>query len=374
MLCKLILATQGDGLEHEVVSLTEHSLHEPRLAEARIPVAYLGMRQGIPDPRAIVRLARLLRRSPPDVIQSWMAHANLLSGLAALAAGSIPVVWGIRHSVLDPQTTKRLSRWTTSLCARLSGVLPTGIVCCAEAALRSHVALGYRSDRMVVIPNGFEVGEFAMDASAGARVRSELSIPAGALVVGFLGRFHLDKDPRNFIAAAKVVTEGTRDAVFLLAGEGMEWSNAELSAWVDECGLRSRVHLLGARADVSALLSAMNVLACSSRTEAFPNVLGEALLCGVPCVATDCGDSREIVGPSGRIVPPQDPAALGKAILELLALDERERAALGVTARDRMRARYDIRQVAQRYAELYREVCDTRPVPDARAGRHRQVQ
>lgn len=357
MLYKLVTATRSARLSHAVVALMDGALYGSRLARDGVPVTYLGMRQGVPDPRAVVKLVRLLRRQRPDVIQGWMYHADLLAGVAGAVAGRIPVIWGIHHSRLDPASTRRRSRWTVLACARLSGVLPRRIVCCADAALRSHAALGFHADRMVVIPNGFEVERFATSAHTRARIRRELALAEGSHVVGLVARFHPDKDFRSFLAAARLVADSDPDAAFVAAGQGADWSNPTLSGWIDELGLRPRIRLLGLRSDVPDVLAAMDVLASSSRSEGFPQVLGEAMLCGVPVAATDCGDSREIVGDTGRIVSVGDPAALAAAVLELLALAPGQRARLGAAARDRVRERYDIRAVARRYTALYAEVC-----------------
>src|SRR6266568_5186301 len=356
MLSKLVSANRTGGLCHSVVSLTDGGVFGGQLTASGVPVTCLGMRRGVPGPIALARLVRLLRRDRPEVVQSWMYHANLLAGVAATATRT-PVVWGIHHSDVDRRNVKRLTRWTRSVSARLSGALPVRIVCCAESALRSHVGLGYRADRMVVIPNGFDLDRFAADSHARARLRHELSIPSGAPVVGLVARVHPDKDHRTFLAAAGLVAQENREVLFLLAGEGATPSNPALSASVREFGIAPRVRLLGLRSDVPRLLSALDVLVSSSRSEGFPQILGEAMLCGVPCAATDCGDSREIVGPTGRIVPPRDPVALARAIMELLALAPGDRAALGNAARERIVERYDIRVVARRYAALYAEVC-----------------
>lgn len=355
MLHKLVSATQGDGVVHAVASLTSEGVVGPRLAAQGVRVACLGMSPGRPRPLALVRLVRWLRRERIDVVQSWMYHADLLAGLAG-ALARVPVVWGIHHSDVDPRHVKRLTGWTRALCARLSPVLPARIVCCARSALESHRAIGYRGDRMVVIPNGFDVDRLAPDPQARAQVRRDLSIPDGAPAIGLLARFHPDKDHQTFLAAAGLVAARRPDAVFVLAGIDVEAGNPVLAARIDELGLRSRVRLLGPRRDVPRLLAALDVLVSASRSEAFPLVLGEAMLCGTPCVATDCGDSREIVGPTGRVVPPRTPAALADGVAALLALAPGERKALGAAARERIRGRYDMREVADRYLALYREV------------------
>jgi len=355
MLVKLIGATRADGVGHAVVSLMDEGTFGERLASEGVPVACLRMRRGVPDPSAIVRLVGLLRRERPDLVHAWMYHANLLAGLAG-AVARVPVVWGIHHADVDPSNTKRLSHWTNLACARLSGVLPARIVCCAGSVLRSHAGLGYRKDRMVVIPNGFEVERFRPDPAVRARVRAQLAVPPDALVVGVVARFHPDKDHENFVAAARRVASGNARATFVLAGDGVEASNPQLSRWIEDAGIRGRVQLLGRRSDVPELLAALDVLASPSRTEGFPQVIGEAMLCGVPCAVTDCGDSGVIVGACGRIVRPRDPAALAGAILELLELPSEARASLGEAARESVRARFDLRAVAQRYTALYREV------------------
>jgi glycosyltransferase involved in cell wall biosynthesis len=351
---RLVSSTRA-RLDHDVVSLTGPGHFGPKLLAEGVPVTCLNMRPGAPDPVALVRLIRHLRARRPDVVQSWMYHANLLAGLAAAAAGRIPTVWGIRHSELA-RSTKRSTRWTSAACAALSGILPAGIVFCAHSALRAHAGMGYRAGRMVVIPNGFAAEALARDPAAGARIRRELSIDEEAVVVGTVSRFHPDKDPDNLLRAARRVAGAEPRAIFVLVGHGLDASNAWLSSRVGELGLRDRVRLLGERKDVLALLSAVDVFAQASRTEAFPNSLGEAMLCSAACVATDCGDSREIVGSTGLIVPVENSAALAGAILELLAVGPAGRAALGARARDRVRERYDLREVARRYADLYAEV------------------
>jgi glycosyltransferase involved in cell wall biosynthesis len=368
MLHKLVVATRDAPVVHRVVTLLDGGMFAAALREAGVEVRSLGLRRGVPDPASLWRLARWLRRDRPDVVQSWLYHADLLAGLAAAAAGGIPVVWNVRHADVEPGHARRLTHWTRLVCARLSGVLPARIVCCGEAARRAHAALGYRADRLLVIPNGFPLGDLERDPVGGAAVRRELSLPDGAPVVGLLGRFDPDKDHRNFLAAAARVARAAPAVRFVLAGDGVDGANPTLQAWIEEhAGLAGRVRLLGLRQDVPRLLSALDVLALSSRAEAFPNVLGEAMACGVPCVATDCGDAREILGPAGLVVPPRDPAALADALLDVLARPAGERAALGAAGRARVRERYDVRAVARRYLALYAEVSGRGAAPEAAA-------
>jgi glycosyltransferase involved in cell wall biosynthesis len=178
-------------------------------------------------------------------------------------------------------------------------------------------------------------------------------------LVGLIGRLHPHKDHRTFVRAAQFVAKRFPNAHFLGAGEEQTYSAIDLWSWVSEAGLRDRFHWLGVRRDVAAIDASLDVLVCSSTTEGFPNVVGEAMACGVPCVATDVGESAEVVGDTGRIVPKQDPQRLGEAIVELLRMSRAERIALGERARARVVERYDIHRIVARYRELWNELART---------------
>ena len=318
---------------------------------------YEFLRPKLPNPWHLLTLARDLRRFQPDVVQGWMYLGNLFGGVAAkLARRDLPVAWNIRHSTLDPQIDSRSMRWSAWLGGQLSGLVPDRIVLCAEAARAAHLRVGYAPEKLEVIPNGFDLSELRPDSVARQRLRAEIGISDETPLVGLIGRLHQHKDHRTFVRAARVVAERFPNAHFVGAGEEQTYSAADLWSWVDEAGLRDRFHWLGVRHDVPAIDASLDVLVCSSTTEGFPNVVGEAMACGVPCVATDVGECAEVVGDTGRIVPKQDPQRLGEATVDLLQMLRSERTALGGLARRRVVERYDINRVVERYGDLWREL------------------
>ena len=144
------------------------------------------------------------------------------------------------------------------------------------------------------------------------------------------------------------------DAHFLLAGAGVEDNNPALRRAIKQAGVGTNTHLLGKREDISRLMAALDVLVSSSSSgEAFPNVLGEAMACGVPCVVTGVGDSAEIVGETGRVVAVGDMDGLAHNIVEILQLSYEERRAMGAKARERIRVRYNIESVVRQYEKFY---------------------
>jgi glycosyltransferase involved in cell wall biosynthesis len=242
------------------------------------------------------------------------------------------------------------------LCARFSRWLPAAIVACAEEARRTHVAFGYDPENMIVIPNGFDTEALRPDPAARDSVRAELGLPPETALVGLVARFHPQKDHQSFARAAEHLRwRWQRDDVhFVLCGRGVTGDNPELIDWLDKAKVRDRCHLLGDRRDVARIQAALD-LACLSSAggEAFPLVLGEAMACGIPCVATDVADTRLLVGEAGRIVPPRDPVALASAMAEVLDLPTAERARLGTIARRRIETCYSLPRIVERYAALH---------------------
>jgi glycosyltransferase involved in cell wall biosynthesis len=354
MLHKL-LAQPGAASRAAVAVLVEPGPAARRFEALGVRVFSLGMERGRASATALPRLVRLIRRERPDVVQTWLYHADLLGGLAA-ALARVPVIWGVRNERLQRHESAT-TRLTRRLCGPLSWRLPRSVVCNSEAARRSHEQLGYAPHKLVVVPNGFDLERFRPSPDARAALRNELGVAPSTPLVGMVARLDPHKDHATFLAAARRVADAIGDARFVLCGEGTSPGDAALDRLAAASGVGARVHLLGKRRDVERVTAALDVACLTSTSESFPNVIGEAMACGVPCVATDCGDVREIMGGYGRVVPIGDAAAVAAAVLDLLRLDPAARDALVEAARQRVRARYDIAVVARRLEEIQRAAC-----------------
>jgi glycosyltransferase involved in cell wall biosynthesis len=342
--------------ENEVISLTDLGPMAERLAASGTPVRALGMRRGTANPLKILQLAEWLKESKPQVIQTWMYHADLIGGSAAYLAEKLPVVWGIHHTNLDPDQNKRTTIWTARACARLSRLLPERIVCCSEASRKAHARFGYSEEKMEVIPNGFDIRRFYPDAEARRGLRQELGIAADAPLIGMAARFHIQKGHKSFIEAATSLHSRVPDVHYVLCGQDVDQNNTELTAWIEKAGLRNVCHLLGARDDMPRFFGALDIATSSSLSEAFPMAVGEAMACGTPCVVTDVGDSALIVGDTGKVVPADDPKSLAAAWEELLGSGPVVRQQMGRAGRNRVEQRFNIGVIVERYQELYRQI------------------
>ncbi|MGE8657807.1 MAG: glycosyltransferase family 4 protein [Achromobacter sp.] len=349
----------GQDVEHIVVSLTDEGLYGERLRAAGVAVHALGMPRGRITLGGFMALRRLIAGARPDAVQTWMYHADLIGGLAARLAGVRAIAWGIRNSGAHLERSSRSARMVLRACALLSGVLPGAIVCAAQNAAERHAAKGYRRDRMVVIANGYDLSRYAPDAPARARVRAQWGLAGDAPVIGCVARWDPLKDHANLLRAVAALVRDGRDAGLrcVLVGRGMTADNPELMALVDKLDLRDRLVLAGPSDDVPGVMNGLDLHVLSSCAEGFPNVVAEAMACGVYCVVTDVGDAAYIVGDAGVVVPPEQPEALARGIETALRdVASRGQGRAGEAGRARVLANFDLARMVQHYTAVWRRL------------------
>jgi glycosyltransferase involved in cell wall biosynthesis len=343
-------------VKSEVVSLMSDGPVGKRIRSLGVPVTTLDMPRGRVTLNGLKKLYFILKKEDPDIVQTWMYHANLIGGLVACISGVERILWNIRSSTLDVNRDKRTTVWVAKLGALLSSCIPDRIVTCASEARSVHADLGYTYSNMTVVPNGFDSQEYRPDEEKGRSIRNEIAQPE-SLLVGMVARFHPQKDHKTFFKAAARVRDEIENVHFVLCGDRVTPKNDKLMYWVNRNGLQDSVSLLGRRDDVPAVMAALDLFVLSSATgEAFPNVVGEAMSCGVPCVVTDVGDSAEIVDDTGIAVPPEDADRLAGACNQILQLSDQDRRDLGAKARKRIQSHYNLQAIADRYLQVYNEV------------------
>jgi len=310
------LCLHSPDFKHVVVCMMDEGKYGPMLEAAGVKVHCLGMPQGKPTWQGVLNFWRLLRGLRPDVVQTWMYHADLMGGVLARLRGVRKIFWGIRHGNLTPGTVKDSTIKVAKLCSRLSTWIPSRIVSCSQQAMESHTAIGYDNSRMTVIPNGYELSRYAPDAFARGRLRAEWGLPEETFLLGMVARFNAQKDHANLFSALQQLKQRGTAFHCVLVGTGMEAGNANLQVLLEKYRVTDVVSLLGRRDDVPDVMNALDLHVLSSLGEAFPNVLAEAMACGTPCVTTNVGDAAYIVDDTGWVVPPQDSAALADALLQ----------------------------------------------------------
>lgn len=352
-----LISASPPHMEHIVVSLMDEAYYGPLLRAAGVPVHSLFQPQGRITLGGLLRLRRVVVSTEPDVVQTWMYHADLVGGLVARWAGVRTVVWGIRNFNLDADKSSYSARTVVRVCAGLSKWLPAAIVCCSELATQVHQAIGYRADKFSVIPNGYDLIRFAPDQGARARLRAEWGILDNETLLGMVARWDPQKDHENLLGALAHLKAGETRFRCVLVGTSMNIGNATLAARLRGLRIEDRVILAGPRDDIPAVMNALDLHVLSSAGEAFPNAVAEAMACGTPCVVTDVGDAALIIGTTGWVVPPQNSDALACGIQQALAaVDANGRGILGRDCRTQISENFSLEKMVAAYIRLWEGV------------------
>lgn len=356
MLLKLLERIDRKKFSPHVISLSTLGEIGPRISALGIPVEALGVDSIVSIPRAFYQLIKRFRAIRPAVVHTWMYHADLLGGVAARVVGIRAVTWGILQSNLSSEVNKYSTLLVARACALLSPWLPARILSCSRFGKIKHVEFGYKEDKFFVLPLGFDLTIFRPDAEAYQAIRVELGLQPNTPLVGLVGRFDPQKNHLGFLEACAIVRRSRPDVHFLLVGNGVDHKNQQLQAAIAGNRLLGVVHLVGARKDIPRIMAALDVLASSSHGEGFPNVLGEAMATGVPCVVTNVGDSAFVVQETGIIVEPGDMQGLAKGLLQVLFLERDELNSLGREARRRIDRNFEIEAVVRQYETYYKDL------------------
>ncbi len=356
MLCRLVKQSQSSRIQHSVITLLEGGVNIAPMRNANIDVVELDLRFGNLIGTTL-QLTRAVRNQKPNLVHGWMYHGNLAATLGGrLYKARCPLVWNVRHSACNLQDEKPSTRKIIRLGKQLSGFSDV-IVYCSKESAEDHARLGYPQSKAVVIPNGFEVDVFKPNANGRGSLAARLGVDADTPILCMAARYAPMKDHRGMVEAMVRLKQRGQKAHLIMLGRGVDNGNEELNALLERSGVADCVSLLGEQTDMTPIYAATDIVVVPSAWgEAFPNVLGEGMASGIPCVSTDVGDSRWIVGDAGVVVPPRDPDALADAIGDLIAMGKQCRRELGARGRQRILQNFTIERIANQYEDLYRKL------------------
>lgn len=340
-LVELVLRLDRDRFQPHVVCLGEQGVLADRLVESSVPVVALGAKSAR-DFGVLWRLIGVWRAWRPDVVQTFLFHANVAGRLAARWLGIRPVFSGMRVAEREQSWHVWLDRMTSQWVARY--------VCVSNGvAEHCRVAHGTAAERVVVIPNGVDVARFEQGPRADL---AALGIPATAPVFIAIGRLEAQKGIADLLLATDRLFTTRGDAHLLIVGDGSQ--RPLVDEWRARSPHRERVHMLGWRPDIPDLLRASTALVLASHWEGMPNVVLEAMAARRPVVATDAEGVAELVrsGETGLIVPRRQPQELAAAMQTLLELPDQGRA-WGAAGHARVHCEFSWDIMAARYAALY---------------------
>jgi glycosyltransferase involved in cell wall biosynthesis len=313
-----LVTAPDESISHTVIVMQSGGYYWDPMIANDVNVVSLNMPNGRLSLSGLISLFKLVRTGRPDVVQTWMYHADLIGGLISRLAGAKVVCWGVRLSNPKRALTSRSTQVIVKLCALLSSAIPASIITCARSAVDSHASLGYRREKFHVIANGLDSQKYSHSSKARDIVRDEWHVARECMVFGHLGRWSPQKDHATLLASVELFCRSVTAEHWklVIAGPGIDEDNAELMEMIAGHGLENRVLAIGPQMDVARFMSALDCFVLSSRDEGFPNVLAESMACELPCITTDVGDAGLVVDNTGWVVMPGDSRAISSAMCE----------------------------------------------------------
>lgn len=307
---------------HTIISLSDLKGSESDLNDQpNISVYSLGFTNGKIRLSGLFKLYKLVKQIKPDVVQTWMIHADFIGGLVARLSGIKNIFWGVHHTILLSGKVKSSTIFLVKFNALLSHLIPKKIIYCAEKSRIIQESFGFKKSKGIVIQNGYDIKSFSQNNSLRQKFRSELNISDQTFVIGHVGSNDPLKDQNTLLEALALLNQKGLHFNAVLVGKNLDNNNYELVSKIMEKGLSDHVHLLGIRNDIPAVMNGIDLFMLTSVSEAFPNVLNESMACGTPCITTDVGDASLIVDNTGWVVSPKNPKALVDAVIQ--AIDEK---------------------------------------------------
>lgn len=351
----LLSSNLGQVSENQVICLSDTGHFGAQLEALGITVTCLNMKFGSPSFSALLKLRKKIKQFKPDVIQGWMYHGNLMATISQLLSfNKAPVAWNVRYSLYDLSTERTNTQWVIRANKWLSGHAKI-IIYNSKISRRQHENFGFKTQKGQVISNGFDVKKWTPNEIAKKQIRYELNVKDEIKLIGFMARFHVVKDVPNFLIALKQILSQTNNTECIMIGRNLGPENTELAPYFTDLPMH-RIHILDERNDIPDILPALHVHCLSSTAESFPNSIGEAMACGVPCVCTDVGDSAHLIGETGIIVPPSDSQKLANAVLSLLSENKEDHTNRKIRARDRIVNNFSLSKISKIYLQLYKSL------------------
>ena len=342
--------------EHIVISLKDEGFYGDYLKKNNIKVEYLGLNRmrnvllGIGLPK----LLYFLRKHQCYAIMTWMPHSCLLGGIAAKILGIKKIIWNFRGASENLKDNTRMHRIVLRLCRGLQNFIPKKTVVCANYVNDILKDYGFETSNFEVIYNGYDTSLYSRNLKSRKSIRADFSIPDNLPLIGMIARWHPQKNHDLLIESLKIVSSKGLKFKCLLMGDGIE--TEKVRSVIKKSGISDKLILKNETSRIPDIMSSLDIHVLSSKFgEGFPNVLAEAMSCEVPCIATDIGDSKLIIGNTGWISKNDCLLEMSQSIEEALLAwkNKDEWSKRSLEARERVIFNFDLSRMVKNYQKLF---------------------
>ena len=303
--------------EHIVISLKENGKYFSLLKKLGIKVYSLNFK--FYSIIKFIILIRLISYLKPDIVQTWLVHADLLGGISARLAGIKNIIWNIRYSNIQIGKAKLTTILIIRFLSILSYLIPKFIVTVSKKAKKIYELTGYNKKIFKFIPNGYDLSILKSNKHQKINFKKIIRIKENTPLIGNVARYDPQKDHLNLLNALSLIRLKNINFFCVLVGLNINKKNISLVSDIKRLNLSKHIKLLGQNDNISQVMNGLDLhVLSSSYGEGFPNVVAESMACGTPCIVTDIGDSAYVIGKTGWIVPPKSSIKLARAIEKAL--------------------------------------------------------
>lgn len=349
------LANRG-GYQITVVSLVSKNQLEDLFDKEAIKILFLNFDKKWGFIKGPFNYITELYKAKPDVIHSFLYHADFITGFFYFLYPRMKLFWNIRNSDIITGTSP-ITKFIARICAWMSFIVVDKIICVSISAANNHIRLGYNKKKMVVIPNGYHTGAKKMDNPGKKNLRSNLNIVDDDIVIGSVGRFNPYKDHETFIKAALLFLQKyPGNTKFLMIGDQIKMENELLSKLISNSPFSDKFILIGNQKNINDFYGIMDIFCLHSISEGFPNVLAEAMSFGIICVSTDVGAAKEILGNDDFIVSHSSPESISECFHRIVSMTAAKKVRISENNAKRIQNEYSFDSILNKYVSLYNSI------------------
>lgn len=348
MLVNLLKYQSDTRLSHEIISLGLTSYYENEIRDLGVPLYLLDIKKR--PMSSLWKLKQLLKDA--QLISCWMYIACAVCYGVTDREQRKRTVWNIRHASLDPSYNSRTTMITSRYCQKRSADI-AAILYNGEAAREEHRKAGYREPESYIVENGCDILVYQKEPEARVKINEQFGLQGKKIIIS-VGRYHPIKDYPTMLKAMGELVKRRDDAVLILCGSMLTEENDELRQMIADYGLTigRDVFLLGLQKNISEWMSAADLYVLHSLSEAFPNVLLEAMACECVCISTDIGIIRDLLE-ENQLVKAGDYLQLAESMEHFLNLSESEKNKIGENNRQKIAERYAIQKIVRKYETIF---------------------
>ena len=338
-----------------VISLKGKGKYGKMIEEKGIKIFYFNFSFNISLISNFIDLIKLIKKINPDVVQTWLYHADLLGGCAAYIANSKNIFWGIHHGSLDKNINKFSTIFVSKINSYLSYFIPKKIIVCADSSKFLHIKNGFSQKKFITIPNGIDIKKFKRSSKKRAFFRNKINIKSDETLYGTVARFHPIKDHITLIKSIFRLKNAGYKFKYLLIGESINNKNKLLNELIKKYGLEEIIILIEKEENISLVMNAIDLHVLSSKSEALPMVILEAMGCGTPCISTNVGDVKNLIFDKNLVVETSNQLELFNAMRIFSDLDQKNKKKLSISVEKHIKENYSLENMTAKYLNLYQK-------------------